>query len=289
VNRRIALLALAACVATASACSALVTFDNLASSGGGGDASPTKDAAAAADGAVNATDGATVDGASFSDGAIGDGAGAADASGAITSCNAPGLVAYWPMNEGSGTVVHDCAHGLDGAFGSPVVAWGTRNGKGSIEISQAGFVSFGTQPALQLAGAISVAGFIRSDALPVSYSSLFWDFANGKGYEVTQSFKGDLYGQVGTGITNQVVQFPMITLGTWHHLAFVFTPGVQLEAFLDGKSAGVTPSTIATVAASTGIQTFGATEGSSWTGAISDLRIFSRVLTQDEITVLASQ
>jgi hypothetical protein len=266
----------------------LTTFDGFAGPTADASSEAARDAnATTTDGAI-ATDGATTDAPSGSGDASTDAA--LDAAPVILSCNAPGLVAYWPMNEGSGTTVHDCKGGTDGMLGNDGgVTWGTRDGGGSLEMMGGGFVTFGTQPALEVSGQLTVAGFFRTDALPTSYASLFWDFANVKGYEVTFSSKGELYAQVGDGTNSDVVHFPGPVLGSWTHLAFVFVPGVSMTAFANGAMVATIPASVQAIVPSTGEQRIGSLFGSDWSGAISGVRIFSRALTQPEIAVLASQ
>jgi hypothetical protein len=261
---------------------------------------PSADASsdAARDG-TTMTDGAMTSDSASSDATEGSSDGGADATidaPAILRCDAPGLVAYWPMNEGTGTVVHDCKSGFDGMFGGAAVTWGTRDGGGSLVFAGTGYVTLGARPGLQLTGPITVAGYIRIDSLPSQYASLFWNFYQNNGYELTVASTNELYGQVGNGADNAVAHFPTPQLGVWHHVVFVFEPSVRVETFLDGVSVQKLttsddggPFPIANVTPSTNDQLFGALDNGSWSGAISNLRIFARALTQDEIAVLASQ
>ncbi len=265
-----------------------LSFGDL-SGGSGADASA--DTSQFSDVASNDTSAPPTDGA------------ASDASdgGSILSCNADGLVGYWPMNEGLGTTVHDCHQGLDGVFvtdgGGPF--WGTRGDGGDVEFTGGGFVQLGMPPQFQMSGAFTVAGWFRTDeAISGGYVSLFWNFDGdlGRGYEITLNDTNRLYAQLGLAAGPVNGFFATPTLGTWIHVAAVFTPNVELQIYLNGANVAITTTkedggafpSGGVLPDDHGVQ-FGPVMNTSWLGAIDDVRLFSRALSASEIAALAQE
>ncbi len=220
----------------------------------------------------------------------------ADAGTDLLSCNAAGLVAYWSMNEGSGSVVHDCHQSRDGTFGDAGgVTWGTRDGGSDLEFTSSGFVDLGSPSELQLVGPFTVAGWLRLDVAPASFTSLFWNFSGLSGFEITAS-DTELYAQLGTGTAAIVTNFPTPPLATWQHLCAVFEPGVRLEVYVNGVSAAATTTLDGGPLPNQGAapenaheMRFGANYTfTTWSGGIDDVRVFSRALTPAEIKTLAA-
>ncbi len=226
-------------------------------------------------------------------------AGPIDSGLALLSCNADGLVAYWPMNEGSGTTITDCTQGIIGNFqGTPSPGWGTRGDGGNLEFTGSGNIHIPSETALQLGGPFTIDGWFRSDAPPSGYTSLFWSFEEPAGFEITESYDGFLYAQV--GVAGQAIRSDFLEpppLSTWQHLTAVFEPGVNLRVYVNGVR-GQVMTTLEDGAAlpnvPAGLNTDGPQMGpvfnssSSWVGGIDDVRIFSRALSDDEIAFLAS-
>jgi hypothetical protein len=220
----------------------------------------------------------------------------ADAGTGLLSCNAAGLVAYWSMNEGSGSVVHDCHQSLDGTFGDAGgVTWGTRDGGSDLEFTSSGFVSLGSPSQLQVAGPFTVAGWLRLDAVPNGFTSLFWNFSAPSGFEITAAPIG-LYAQLGNGMVAFAANFPTPPLATWQHLCAVFEPGVRLEVYVNGVSVATTTTVDGGPLPNQGAapddvheMRFGANYSfTTWSGGIDDVRVFSRALTPAEIKTLAA-
>lgn len=218
----------------------------------------------------------------------------------LLSCNADGLVAYWPMNEGSGLTITDCTQNIMGLFqGTPAPAWGTRADGGNLEFSGSGNINISANTALQLGGPFTLDGWFRSDgAPPAGYASLFWSFEQPAGFEITESFDGTLYAQVGVAgdaIRADFTEPP--PTGVWEHLTAVFEPGVNLRVYVNGvmtQSVNTLESGDALPDEPAGLNSDGPQMGpvfnssSSWTGGIDEVRIFSRALTDDEILFLAT-
>jgi hypothetical protein len=284
--RRVALLVVPVVLIpiAAASCSLFTSLDGLQGSAGASPDASTDDAAA---------DASPVDSSTTSDAAP-------EASTGLLSCNADGLVAYWPLDEGSGVTVHDCHQNLQGAFGTSAPTWGSRNSGSDLEFSSApAYVTFGVVATLQLPGPFTVAGWFRVDTIPTNYISLFWNYDGGSltGFEITMAPDGSAYAQAGFGSGNINAQFPTLPTHTWVHLAAVFTPNVELRIYLNGATTGASSTlndggSIAglTVAPDDHDARFGADDpDSTWTGGIDDVRMFSRALSATEIATLAAQ
>src|ERR1019366_8539854 len=109
--RSAALLFVPAALIPIASCSLFTSLDGLQ---GGLDASAPLDA-----GVDGSKDAAPTDGSPANDAAFDGGTG-------LLSCNADGLVAYWPFNEGTGVDVNDCHQGLQGVLSAGGVAFGKR-------------------------------------------------------------------------------------------------------------------------------------------------------------------
>lgn len=217
-----------------------------------------------------------------------------------TTCNEDGLVARWPLDEGRLTIVHDCTsnelHGaIPGQF--TAMAWGTRGDGGCIEIRGAGdILALGKPALLDLPGAFTLAGWIRSDSNPSAYLGFLWRFGSQRGWELSMSSNGELYAQV--AVEGGVVEsrFPPLLENRWTHIAAVFEPGERLEVYMNGESVGKTTVLKSGDALPDGgalTPTSGLIAGplggadARWYGAIDDLRVYSRALTESELLALA--
>jgi hypothetical protein len=284
-RRAIVVAVIALTPALAASCSLFVSLDGL----------QEPDAAASLDGAADTS---TPIDAGLED-SLASGDGAADGSVSILSCNADGLVAYWPMDEGTGTQVKDCHQGINGVFGGDGgVSWGTRGGGSNIEFSSSGYVTFGSDARLELPGPFTVTGWFRSDAPSIFYASLYWNFDSSSlvGFEITLAPGGQLYAQVGLGTAAVQADFASPPTGVWEHLAAVFKPGAELRIYVNGVNVGATTRTETDAAipeASVPPDNHETRLGpnypsSSWRGGVDDVRLFSRALTDEEIAALAA-
>lgn len=221
-----------------------------------------------------------------------------DGDGGIYACNALGLVAYWPMDEGSGTIVHECHQGLNGFFaGDGGVSWGNRASGSNLEFDGGGYVSTGTRPELQLPGPFTIAGWFRADAKPSGYAALLWNFdsAGGNvGYEIVYTSGGALQAQLGFGFPVSVL-FQSPTPNVWMHLAAVFEPGKDLIVYVNGITFSTLNTLVdggpfpdASILPNDRDTRFGPPfSGNSFLGGVDDVRVFSRALSIDEIYALA--
>ncbi|MEO9234850.1 MAG: LamG domain-containing protein [Polyangiaceae bacterium] len=225
-------------------------------------------------------------------------AGAIDSGLALLSCDADGLVAYWPMDEGSGLTITDCHQGIVGLLqGATEPTWGTRAGGANVEFSSPGNIGIGIETVLQLGGPFTISGWFRSDAPPSAggYASMFWSFDNQTGFEVTHSSDGLLYAQIGFEDAAIRADFSQPPYGTWQHLTAVFEPGINLRVYVNGAIVQTMtmlengdPLPNVPAAPNNESMYIGPLFSSTWTGGVDDVRIFSRALSDDEIAFLAA-
>ncbi len=232
--------------------------------------------------------------------AIGEGRDAAvtDSGPDVRDCRAAGLVAGWSFDEGGGTVVRDCSiNAIHGAFAgaSASLRFGTRAGGGCLEVDGAGGrITMGKSNALQLTEVFTVAAWVRRDVDTNGFVNVAGNLAAG-GWEIVLDSMGSLHTQVVfTDASSRVVKFPMLQAGVWRHLTAVFERGVRLETYVDGVLASSLTSAegLPTVglAPSKAEFTIGlSTDAATWVGAIDEVRVYSRALTNAEIIGLAKK
>lgn len=102
---------------------------------------------------------------------------------------------------------------------------------------------------------------------------------------------GVVVGVVSNGTTNKEADgATSLSTGTWYHVALVFVPSTSVTVYLNGKQDGQnTTSIIASIQSTTHAAAIGrdGSASSRWfSGAIDDLAIFSRALSQAELLQL---
>jgi len=229
-----------------------------------------------------------------------DAGGSADADAAL-ACGHPGptegLLAYYPFEEGSGTVVHDCSgNHVDGTFVRMAGDTWTTGAKGGGLRVQApnGCVDLGVPASLQ-PPTMSVTAWVNVSTYPVPPAS---------GYVIGQTLNADGSGwrigsltvdagmlgwQHATGGTKYPVVIPGPAPASWHHLVVTFAPNASVAIFLDGtlatSLAGVPPITFSAVSMRIGCR---ADDANYFDGLVDEVRVYDRVLTAAEITALAA-
>lgn len=219
-------------------------------------------------------------------------------------CDEPGLVVRLRFDDPQAKVyAKDCtSNHHDGVYGgASSYTIGTRNGGGSFEINGSAFVSIPSSPSFEVAGALTVASFVRSAALPTGYLGVPWHFP-GAAYELTMASSGKLYAQLSiTGAADLLyAEYPTAGLASWTHLAMVYEPGVRFEIFTNGKSTLLTPidgmnghvlvNGAPTSAAGSDVRIGSIFDNAtSWQGGVDVVRIYARALSAAEIEALAAQ
>ena len=215
----------------------------------------------------------------------------------------PSLVGYWTMDETSGTVAHDT--GGDSVVndattvGAPTFVAG-RIGNALLLNGTSQYASAADANNLDLTTAITMAAWIR----PTGYATqdLIAKDINGSvnGYQLSlATTKSDSssqrafvrFNQAASGDTYRVNATTMYPIdGTWQHVAATYD-GAMINLYIDGVLEGSMAFTgsITTNATALGIggQSNGDT-GRLFKGAIDDVRVYNRALSDSEIAALAA-
>lgn len=214
-------------------------------------------------------------------------------SGAVVKkqANNLGLVGYWPMNEGEGTVAGDSSgFGNTGTFFNNV-SWGL--GKlGNSTYFRGGaffdFISVKDPPSLNLNdNTMTISVWIKG-AVPNASGGIFTKGCCG-GYGLEIGSAG------GTCATNDIA-FLKSTIGffclgsvpgdtKWHHVVVVQS-GSGINSYVDGLDSGVASLDTNSIVASPGIDLNIGSGQVNWAGNIDELRIYDRELSSDEVAAL---
>jgi hypothetical protein len=195
-----------------------------------------------------------------------------------------GPVAYWKLDEGSGTTVVDSAGNVpDGTFeGDPQWAIGIIGG--ALEFDGDDWVNLGTPPDLVLTEAISISCWVNPAGFVGRQGFVHLD----AGYAFKVHEEGRLCFTT-PGILDHESANTILEAGTWQHVAATFKPGQSegLIFYLNGvetermNSSAINPGT--------GPFRIGNNQwNETLTGLIDDVRIYDRILSADEISELAS-
>jgi hypothetical protein len=195
-----------------------------------------------------------------------------------------GPVAYWKLDEGSGTTVVDSTGNVpDGTFeGDPQWAIGIIGG--ALEFDGDDWVNLGTPPDLVLTEAISISCWVNPAGFVGRQGFVHLD----AGYAFKVHEEGRLCFTT-PGILDHESANTILEAGTWQHVAATFKPGQSegLIFYLNGvetermNSSAINPGT--------GPFRIGNNQwNETLTGLIDDVRIYDRILSADEISELAS-
>lgn len=204
-------------------------------------------------------------------------------------CDEPGLVAYWRFDEGSGDTIADCtSNALAGKMEAGAWIAGKKGGALSFD---GGFVSFGSPAKLSGTGALTVMAWIREakvDSGLTQYIVGKTSAAGVRGWRLgtePPAFSMSTSGEGGVETTGGTVPE-----GTWVHVAAVFQPGVAVELYVDGaRVVRNTNSRSTALVASTDELRIGTRSDGTFPfiGAIDDVRIYDRALSEAEIAARA--
>jgi uncharacterized protein len=209
------------------------------------------------------------------DGAVID-AGTTDAADITT-----GLIAYWTLDEGNGTSVADSVGNNDGMITGG--GYWTQGMKGAgFATNGDGSVSVPWHPSLVVTNAFTLALWVNLDSAP----SDSWIYAHGYQFYLKLNGRKPQLGVV--GYYKVLYDLP---LNEWHHLAATFESGVA-KIYVDGFEAPADDDTLVPdsgpipnsdgvlIGSAVGFENFAV-------GKIDDVRVYGRVLSAQEIGVLA--
>jgi len=215
------------------------------------------------------------------------------------------LRAYWPLDEGSGQVVHDASgNGNDGQLGSTPgpdardPAWVEGHLGGGLGFDGDDYIAIGDSPTLRTPPTLTVAAYFRGPHSPGD-----WRYIVSKGSLGCRSASYGLYtgrnGGLGFYVSTEVgfVVSPLagqhVWDGAWHHAAGSFD-GAAVRLFVDGDEIGKGTPTVGDVAYGLPGETayLGAYRGSCdlmIKGQLDDVSIWGRALSPPEVSTVAQE
>lgn len=148
------------------------------------------------------------------------------------------LVAFWPLDEGSGCVAGDASGFNDGALGPDCLGGGNAplwttavNGTGLAYDGADDEVSVPADPALDTPGAVTVAAWINQGPSGIFRSIVDRRDAGADGYDLYITDQSKAFLRVDDGV---LVGNAVVADGTWHHVAGTYD-GNELRLYVDGE------------------------------------------------------
>lgn len=208
-----------------------------------------------------------------------------------------GLVAYYRLDEGTGTSVSDCTGASPGTFGGETPSWVPgRIGPFALAFDGGGFVDVSGNGALTLTGAISIVAWAKI----TSFASPGRIIAKGagptdRGWALNVENDGKAVLQLALDPSGQtsVSTAGALPTGKWLHLAGTYDPSKAMRIYVDGVEQGAVTTNVPPIMRNSPSPANLARRGGDGCcgliGEIDDVRVFNRALTPNEIAQLAAQ
>ena len=209
-----------------------------------------------------------------------------------------GLVGCWLFNEGAGLIAADSSgNGNHGTLtnmanpGTPTSGWTSGPNGGALAFDQHDdTVNCGNPAALQI-GMGSVFAAVKDSVSDTSFHGISVK-QNAYGMFVSNhNFRVYSWGVHGTGKDTGI----SLNDGSWHRVGFTFYSAFESvsQCYIDGKPVG-TPFVVEVVSQTTGLSISGGTnpivvDSQIWGGLISDVMIWNRALSAEEVAYLYAQ
>lgn len=198
--------------------------------------------------------------------------------------NRSGLVAYWRLDESSGTSIADSSGtGLNGTLVSGTHTAG-RFGYGASYNGGSDYIDFGSPTALDSLTRITMSIWVQSPDVTQDQIIFFRGPAN-----YLRVIGSRMYGSVAVNGTQYALTGnTTVANNTWYHVALTYD-GAAAHLYLNGKE-DVTPLVIAGNLTSVGSLTMGSAlhPAFAFTGFLDDARIYNRALSASEIAAIAA-
>ena len=196
----------------------------------------------------------------------------------------PGLVAHWDFDEGAGTTLHDrSGNGHHGRIAG--AAWiDGAHGKALQFDGKDDHVAISLTDALNISGDMSLLCFFRTTSDNARDRLIYGD-ANSLAVNRNLSIgldRGVLFVGHGDGYNYEAISPDARFHGTWKHLAIVFQR-THAYIYLDGELIDQTPMSVPTSATKPADRYIGGWWAGRFLGAIDDMKLFNRAVTDDEI------
>jgi hypothetical protein len=203
------------------------------------------------------------------------------------------LLAYWRMDEGSGVDVRDCTiHGRKGTRSAGGSEWVTGKIGPNALFFDGGQVAFGAA-GFGLTGAMSVSAWVRVASFATAGRILSKGGGVGnRGWELHVETTGVAVFKVATDANthSEAASTPLPT-NAWTHLVGVYEPNVSVRLYVNGGLAATNTLVGPTQRDTTFQVVAGNRPGDSccpFLGEVDDVRVFGRVLAEEDITILAT-
>ncbi|HSO34648.1 MAG TPA: LamG domain-containing protein [Labilithrix sp.] len=212
-----------------------------------------------------------------------------------------GAVAAWPLDDGTGAVARECTGRFPGKL-TGAVSWTTgRGGVGHALAFSGGAVALEDAVALRVGGPPQTPAFSAMawlSARSPDYARFFlsrsdgrqdaWAFALYPDTAATVSIGMRLVDKAGSPTD---LRSDPVALAPWIHAAAVFDGQSTMTFYVDGLSKGKRTFAAAQYAPSVAPLRIGApvTNNAPFEGTLSDVRIYARALSAEEIKAIASK
>ena len=191
-----------------------------------------------------------------------------------------GLVGYWPLNEGAGSVAHDrSGNSNDGTiYGSPSWVAGKSGYALDFGATTSDYVSISSPSGLS-SSEVSVCAWVYVSAMEDWNSIVKHNWVNSGSWLLYTTSTQVVFGVCDTAQRNVYHTYDIS--GEWHHLVGTFD-GTNVRLYLDGSEVG-TPNT-----ASVSLDTTNSIKLSedSFAKKLDEIRIYNRALSAAEIDFL---
>ena len=210
-----------------------------------------------------------------------------------------GLVAYYKLNDGSGT---DSSIFGNHAVGSNVAITTDRFNKlGAASFPlDASYLKAPTSPSLEVDGQITMTAWVKAGAnvgeiITKGVIRVFWEYYFGAGQDTF--FYGKTSGDAGPqGVTLPATNWSqvVVTVNESANQMRFYLNGMLVTTATTQRSGSFDPSNLANVISDTGSHgslfignnSDSATSGASFTGSLDDIRIYNRALSSDDVAQL---
>lgn len=203
-----------------------------------------------------------------------------------TGTPGPDGVHYYPLDEGSGTTTADAVGDADATFsGSPT--WTTGHTGPALQFTDPSFIDTG-RPLLSTTRNYSVAAWVKLDSLGGFATAVSQDGTADSGFFLQYSGADNRFAFSFVGV-RALAPAPPET-GRWYHLTGVRDAASgSLKLYVDGQPAGTQTACMASDARGNtviGRAKFGGNPVDHWRGAIDQVHVYDRALTDAEVTQL---
>jgi hypothetical protein len=202
-----------------------------------------------------------------------------------------GLVAYYPLDEKAGAIVHDCSgNAYDGILASGTWTAGRKNGALAFD-GKATCVDLGKPAKLAFQGAFTVT--VWAQVLPATTGNLPRSIlarttAPAMGWRIGTRDSSLLAFEL--GLSDDIYDLDAATDTGWMHVAMVFEPDERAEIYVNGSPEERNRLFVPTAFADDPAAhvRIGCLLGEGYfSGMLDELRIYDRALSEDEIAALA--